>query len=125
VFIGEYGFALERTKTPQKQDLCARDVCLAALEWGCPFVLYWEIYCNENPGGKHRGFWLIDDKNRKQPFYYTLERYHEAMKRFVEASEKVHQRLPTDPELRRKALEVLKRDGQRHEPAVRSFNGQP
>ena len=43
VFIGEYGFSLEHTKTPQKQDLYARDVCRAALEWGCPFVLYWEM----------------------------------------------------------------------------------
>jgi len=108
VFIGEYGFPLERTKTPQKQDLYARDVCVAALEWGCPFVLYWEMYCNENPGGKHRGFWLIDDKNQKQPFYYTLRAYHDTMKRFVGEFRKERGRLPTDNELRKQAVAVLK-----------------
>ncbi|HMJ66630.1 MAG TPA: hypothetical protein VK615_14900 [Candidatus Binatia bacterium] len=107
VFIGEYGFSLEHTKTPQKQDLYARDVCRAALEWGCPFVLYWEMYCNENPEGKHRGFWLIDDKNRKQPFYDTLSTYYETMKRFVAEFRKKHGRLPTDNELRKKAVEIL------------------
>jgi hypothetical protein len=111
VFIGEYGFSLERSKTPQKQDLYARDVCRAALEWGCPFVLYWEMYCNENPEGKHRGFWLIDDKNRKQPFYYTLRSYYENMKRIVAEFKKEHGRLPADNELRKKALEILKQNG--------------
>jgi len=111
VFIGEYGFPLERTKTPEKQDLYARDVCRAALEWGCPFVLYWEMYCNENPEGKHRGFWLIDDKNRKQPFYYTLVFYYENMKRMAAGFRKEHGRLPTDDELRKKAVEILKQEG--------------
>src|SRR6185503_7792894 len=103
VFIGEYGFSLEHTKTPQKQDLYARDVCRAALEWGCPFALYWEMYCNDNPEGRHRGFWLIDDKNRKQPFYYTLRSYYENMKRIAAEFKKEHGRLPTDNELRKKA----------------------
>jgi hypothetical protein len=107
VFIGEYGFPLERTQTPEKQDLYARDVCRAGLEWGCPFVLYWEMYCNENPEGKHRGFWLIDDKNRKQPFYFTLQSYYENMKRFVAAFKNEHGRLPTDKELRKKAVEIM------------------
>jgi len=111
VFIGEYGFPLERTKTPQKQDLYARDVCRAALEWGCPFALYWEMYCNENPKGKHRGFWLIDDKDRKQPFYYTLSNYYENMKRIVAEFKKEHGQLPTDNELRKKAVEILKQEG--------------
>lgn len=111
VFIGEYGYSLERAKTPQKQDFYARDVCRAALEWGCPFVLYWEMYCNENPEGKHRGFWLIDDENRKQPFYFTLRSYYEDMKRIVAEFKEEHRRLPTDNELRRKAVEILKKDG--------------
>jgi len=108
VFIGEYGFPLELTKTPQKQDIYCRDVCRAALEWGCPFVLYWEIYCNENPKGKHRGFWLIDDKNRKQPFYYTLQSYYKDMKRIVVEFRKEHGRLPTNNEFQKKADECIK-----------------
>jgi len=108
VFIGEYGFPLEQTQTPEKQDQYSRDVCLAALDWGCPFVLYWELYCNENPDGRHRGFWLIDDKNRKQPFYVTLQDYYQQSRRFVSEFKSQQGRLPTDAEYRRKAVEILR-----------------
>ena len=74
------------------------------------------MYCNENPGGKHRGFWLIDDKNRKQPFYDTLFFYYENMKRMVAEFRKEHGRLPTDDELREKAVELLEAAGQRERP---------
>lgn len=111
IFIGEYGFPLELVGTPQKQDIYSRDVCRTALEWGCPFVLYWEMYCNEQSEGKHRGFWLIDDKNRKQPFYYTLQGYYGNMGRIVAEFRKEYGRLPTDNELRKKAVEILKQAG--------------
>jgi hypothetical protein len=107
VFIGEYGFPLSKTTTPELQDLYSRDVCRAALEWGCPFVLYWEFYCNEIADGKHRGFWLIDDKNQKQPFYYTLQRYYEGLRRYAADCKAKSGRTPTDDELRAKALELL------------------
>jgi hypothetical protein len=107
VFIGEYGFPLSKTTTPELQDLYSRDVCRAALEWGCPFVLYWELYCNEIVKGEHRGFWLIDDKNRKQPFYFTLQRYYEGMRQFSEAFRTKHGRLPNDSEVRKHALEIM------------------
>ena len=110
VVIGEYGFSLALVKTPQTQDRFCRDVCLAALEWGSPFVLYWEMYCNENPGGKHRGFWLIDDRNRKQPFYHTLQDYYRrAMARTSEYA-RDHGRLPTDNEFQKMALDILKQE---------------
>jgi len=111
VFIGEYGFPLERTKTAARQDALARDVCRAAVEWGCPFVLYWEMYCNENKTGKHRGFWLIDDKNRKQPFYFTLQTYYARSRAFVASFRKRHGRLPTDAEYRKQALRLLASPG--------------
>ena len=108
VFIGEYGFPLTLAKTPQKQDLYSRDVCAVALEWGCPFVLYWELYCNEKTEAGYRGFWLINDKNEKQPFYYTLQSYHSGMKQFVRAYRDEHGRLPEDDEFREKAIEMLR-----------------
>ena len=111
VFIGEYGFPLVNTKTPARQDALARDVCRAALEWGCPFVLYWEMYCNENQTGRHRGFWLIDDKNRKQPFYFTLQTYYAKSRTFVASFRKQHGRLPTDAEYRTQALRWLASPG--------------
>lgn len=71
VFIGEYGFPVAG-HTPAWQDAQSRRVLRAALRWGCPFVLYWELYNNEvEPGGRQRGFWLIDDKGVKQPIYET------------------------------------------------------
>lgn len=108
IFIGEYGIPLTVARTPEKQDEYSRDVCLAALEWGCPFVLYWELYCNEKTQGQHRGFWLIDDHNRKQPFYYTLQNYYSGMKLAVAEFTEKHGRRPTDEELRKEAVVVLK-----------------
>jgi len=123
VFIGEYGFPLTVAGTPEKQDQYARDVCLAALEWGCPFVLYWEMYCNEKVKGKHRGFWLIDDKNRKQPFYYTLQNYYQRMKKTVAEYEKRYGGLPSDNELRKKAIEILEQVGSEQSARVHSIFG--
>jgi hypothetical protein len=51
------------------------------------------------PSEAHRGFWLIDDKNRKQPFYSTLSSYYENMKRIVAEFRK------------EKAVEILKQAG--------------
>jgi len=107
VFIGEYGFPLERGTTPELQAEYSRDVCRSALEWGCPFVLYWEMYCNEIRDGTHRGFWLIDDKNIKQPFYYTLEKYYQRSKFFIADFRQQHGRAPTDEEFRKNALALL------------------
>jgi hypothetical protein len=111
VFLGEFGFPLEGKTTPDKQDLYSRDVCRSALEWGCPLVLYWEMYCNEVRDGRHRGFWLIDDHDRKQPYYFTLEDYYRRMKARVAAFREEHRRGPTAEESRGMALEILARPG--------------
>jgi hypothetical protein len=75
VFIGEYGFPADQY-APKDQDTLSRRVMRTGLAWGCPFVLYWEIYNNEVKDGRQRGFWLIDDKDRKQPVYFTLQQYY-------------------------------------------------
>ncbi len=108
VFIGEYGFPLTGTTTPELQDAYSRDVCRTAIDWGCPFVLYWELYCNENPDGHHKGFWLIDENNKKQPFYFTLENYYRQSKNFVQKFQSDNGRFPTDSEFRKYALKLLK-----------------
>ena len=64
VFIGEYGFPADRY-TPQEQDNLSRRVMRARLEWGCPFVLYWEMYNDKVRDGRQRGFWLIDNEGRQ------------------------------------------------------------
>ncbi len=72
VFIGEYGFELTSLENAGLQKKYSASIMKWALEWGCPFVLYWELYCNEvDPGTrKHRGYWLIDDKGVRQPVWH-------------------------------------------------------
>ena len=82
VFIGEYGYAA-RGISPQRQDENTRRVMRAALKWGCPFVLYWEIYNNEVDDKGQRGFWLINDRGEKQPVYFTHQRFYNWARRYV------------------------------------------
>ena len=103
VFIGEYGFPLQNVKSPETQDHASRAFARAAMEWGCPFVLYWEIYCNENS----KGFWLIDDKGKKQPIYYTHQDFYKRAKQYVEAYRKKHKKNPTQEEFLKTAIDWL------------------
>ncbi len=83
VFVGEFGFPTERF-TPEQQAEKSRAVLKAALEWHCPFALYWEMYNNEIDKNHHqRGFWMIDDKGSKQPIYNTYKTYYERAKKYV------------------------------------------
>jgi hypothetical protein len=109
VFIGEYGFPLELMQTPARQDAATRAVARAGLAWGCPFVLYWELYCNElAKDGKHRGFWLIDDKGVEQPVYATHRDFLARGAAFVTEWKKARGRVPTADEFRAAASEWLK-----------------
>lgn len=104
VFIGEYGFPAEG-RTPQQQDALARRVMRAGLEWGCPFVLYWEMFNNEvAKDGRQRGFWLMDDRGVKQPLYFTLQTFYARAGRYVAAFGKAHGRAPSRAEFGRAAL---------------------
>ena len=83
---------------PQEQDNLSRRVMRAGLEWGCPFVLYWEMYNNEVRDGRQRGFWLIDKEGRKQPVYFTLQQYYRNARVWVTDFLRQQQRLPTSME---------------------------
>jgi hypothetical protein len=70
--------------SPQAQADLARHVMRAGLSWGCPFVLYWEMYNNEvTPDGRQRGFWLIDDHGVKQPVYFLHQKFYERARAYV------------------------------------------
>ena len=109
VFVGEYGFHLQQVENREVQDACSASIMQWALEWGCPFVLYWEIYCNEiDPAkGKHRGYWLIDDHGAKQPAWHRHRDFLAKANRFVEDFEKANGRLPSQPEYNREAASWL------------------
>lgn len=107
VFIGEYGFPAIY-HSPEEQDALSRQVMRTGLAWGCPFVLYWEMYNNEvTPDGKQRGFWLIDNHDVKQPLYFTLRSYDDKAQAFLTEFEKLHHRLPTQEEFRQQAVAWL------------------
>jgi hypothetical protein len=83
IFIGEYGMPL-LGNSAQAQASLACHVMRAGLRWGCPFVLYWEMYNNEvTPDGRQRGFWLIDDHGVKQPVYFTHQKFYEQARAYV------------------------------------------
>jgi len=106
VFIGEYGFPADRY-LPREQDALSRRVMRTGLEWGCPFVLYWEMYNNEVRHGHQRGFWLIDDKGRVQPVYFTLLQYYRNGRVWVGDFLRQRQRLPTTTEFEAVAAQWL------------------
>lgn len=80
VFLGEYGQPLRHPDGSYWTDANTqmgqtKSAIKKAISWGCPYVLYWQMYCNEQGGGQQRGYWLIDNTNTKQPVYYEHETY--------------------------------------------------
>ncbi len=106
VFIGEYGFPAQSVAA-ETQSARSRDVIQAGLEWGCPYILYWEMYNNEVKDGQQVGFWLIDDKGRKQPVYHLMHGFLEKAKTYTTEFQKAHKRPPTEAEYRQQALLFL------------------
>lgn len=82
VFVGEFG-RQGNTVGPETQRDHAVEFIRAALDWGSPFVLWWQLYGNEIEDGKHRGYWLIDDTGKEWPLYRTLHAYYEKARRFL------------------------------------------
>jgi hypothetical protein len=106
VFIGEYGFPAQSVGAEKQADR-SRDVIQAGLEWGCPYILYWEMYNNEIKDGGQVGFWLIDDKGQKQAVYRLLHDFLGRAKAYTASFQNSHKRLPTISEYRRQALLLL------------------
>jgi hypothetical protein len=106
VFIGEFG-APARSYNPQQQSDRIREVSAVAIKWGTPFVLYWELYNNEMSGPNQTGFWLIDDKNVKQPAYFMYQHYFAEAKTFVADFTAKNKRQPTDKEFQNYAYKWL------------------
>ena len=113
VFIGEYGFALHRMKTAEAQNNAARLVAETALEWGCPFALYWQMYDNEaeEGGANAKGYWMIDNTGEKQPVYFTHKRFLSRAREFV-ADYRMRQGADPSPETYRAAGVNWLRDSQ-------------
>jgi hypothetical protein len=68
VYVGEFGMPENKFPAEQIQKMIP-NVITTALDWGCPYIIYWQLYCNELQDSKEltpvhkndavRGFWLI------------------------------------------------------------------
>lgn len=108
VFIGEYGFP-ERRYPPEEQNRKSVETMIAGIEWGCPFVLYWELYDNEGSTEAPGGFWLINEKNERQPVWHTHQRYFEWARKHVAECIRTTGSTPPDEVFRKDAVAWLKR----------------
>jgi hypothetical protein len=109
VFVGEYAIKAAGVKyDPQAHDRRNREVTRAILEWGCPFALYWEFYCNEPRGESYEGYWLVDDQQVRSPLYETFESYYTGVKQFVAESMRSTGKPPSDREIRDFAINHFK-----------------
>lgn len=84
VYIGEFGMPENLYSVEQIQKAIPNAV-KTALDWGCPYIVYWQLYCNELKDGKYqppvksndavRGFWLIKPDGSKSwtwHYFYGL-----------------------------------------------------
>lgn len=114
VFLGDYGFMTWQDgrvqNTPAQQNEKSLRVIRTALEWGCPFILYWQLYNNEvDPDGKPRGFWLIDDHGVRQPIFTTLRDYGLWARGYVDEVRSRTGKPPPPTDFRRAALAYFSR----------------
>ena len=107
VFIGEFGYKsgifgpeIQRGRTVEFMD--------AALAWGSPFILYWQIYCNEFFNERWNGFWLIDDQGEKWPLYHIFEDFFAEAGEYVAAYLKEHGVVPSLEQFIPVAREILR-----------------
>jgi hypothetical protein len=90
VYVGEFGMP-ENNFSPGQIQKAIPNAVKTALDWECPYIVYWQLYCNELSDKKHqtpirnnkavRGFWLIRPDGSKtwawEYFYGLLNPYKE------------------------------------------------
>ncbi len=107
VFVGEYGYP-SRNYAARAQQKRTLETMIAAINWGCPFVLWWEMYDNEHDEKGYRGWGLIDENGVKQPVYALHENYFRWAKTFVADFKTREKRAPNEAEFRDAAINYLK-----------------
>lgn len=95
VWIGEYGNP-SIIHDDEAQNLRSIWTIKTALEWGTPFILYWEMYNNEikQDTGEQIGYWLIDDRGKKRPIWYTHNNFYKDSKAFLKDYYKENEAMP-------------------------------
>ncbi|MBM4156092.1 MAG: hypothetical protein FJ221_13875 [Lentisphaerae bacterium] len=101
VFIGEYGFG--GRFPPDGQEAPTRALMAKAVRWGCPFVLFWQMYNNEE--GRHFG--LVDPSGAHTPCFELHRRFLAEAGVRAAAFRARHGRDPDDREFADLALPLL------------------
>lgn len=85
VYVGEFGMPENEFSAERIREMIP-DVVRTALDWGCPYIVYWQLYCNElkdrgrptpvTSNDAVRGFWLIRPDGSKA---WTWDYFHELL----------------------------------------------
>ena len=111
VFVGEYGIKAAGVKyDPEAHNRRNREVTHAILEWGCPFALYWQFYCNEPRGEGYQGYWLVNDQQEKTPLYESFKDYYTSVREFISTTTKRNGVPPDSDAIRKFALDFFAED---------------
>jgi len=96
VWIGEYGNP-SMHHSDEMQNLRSIWTIKTALDWGTPYILYWEMYNNEikEDTKEQVGYWLINDKGQKQPIWYTHNSFYNESKEFLKNYLKANNEMPS------------------------------
>jgi hypothetical protein len=88
VYLGEFGmpenvYSLVEGTHGSPLQIAIPNAVRTALDWGCPYIVYWQLYCNERKDPKVqppvrnndavRGFWLIRPDGTKA---WTWDYFH-------------------------------------------------
>jgi hypothetical protein len=80
-----------------------------ALDWGCPFCLYWQMYENEaNMGEIGKGHWLINNRGEKASLCELLQALLADAGQYVRKSQERSGHPPSQREYRRFAQDWLR-----------------
>jgi hypothetical protein len=108
VWIGEFGYKA-KGNTPDEVKTKSLQFAQLAVEWGCPYVLHWQLYDNEFENGEYNGFWLIDNHGVKQPLFYALGDYFSSARRYISGHLNAEGCVPLAGEFRKKAVKVIQK----------------
>jgi hypothetical protein len=111
VFVGE--FAIKASAVgydANEHNRRNREIIHATIEWGCPFALYWQFYCNEKAPHRaqgYEGYWLVDHKGRRLPLYHTFKNYWLGVRRLARSTEQKTGKSVTQKQIRAYALDFF------------------
>lgn len=101
VFIGEYGWG--GTLSSAAQEAPTRVYTQRLLQWGVPFMLFWEMYNNE----PNKQYWLIDTNNVRVDCWHLHHRFINAARLEIAKFREKQGRLPSATEFTTLARPLL------------------